>query len=129
MKAISIRQPWAWLILNAGKDIENRTWSTNIRGRVLIHAAKGMTLQEHEDASEFAWRARKILTAHPQALDRGGIVGSVEIIDCVSHSDSPWFVGPYGFVLARPEILPFRSFKGVLGFFDVPDDLLSAEAS
>ena len=39
MKALSIRQPWAWLILHGGKDIENRTWATKLRGRVLIHAA------------------------------------------------------------------------------------------
>ena len=50
MKALSIRQPWAWLILNAGKDIENRSWYTSVRGRVLIHASKGMTLAEYEDA-------------------------------------------------------------------------------
>ena len=43
---ISVRQPWAWLIMNAGKDIENRTWRTDVRGRVLIHAAKGVTKDE-----------------------------------------------------------------------------------
>lgn len=41
MLALSIRQPWASLILKAGKDIENRCWQTKVRGRVLIHAAKG----------------------------------------------------------------------------------------
>ena len=38
MKAISIKQPWASLIAHGIKDIENRTWRTNYRGRVLIHA-------------------------------------------------------------------------------------------
>ena len=38
MKAISIKQPWASLIAYGIKDIENRTWRTNYRGRVLIHA-------------------------------------------------------------------------------------------
>jgi hypothetical protein len=46
MKALSIRQPWAWLILNAGKDIENRDWLTRFRGPFLIHASKGMTRAE-----------------------------------------------------------------------------------
>ena len=38
LKAISIRQPWAWLIVNGYKDVENRIWATSLRGRVLIHA-------------------------------------------------------------------------------------------
>ncbi|MEI3544750.1 MAG: ASCH domain-containing protein [Alphaproteobacteria bacterium] len=37
---LSIRQPWAWLIVNGYKDIENRTWPTHFRGKVLIHAGK-----------------------------------------------------------------------------------------
>ncbi|HTV55212.1 MAG TPA: ASCH domain-containing protein, partial [Terriglobia bacterium] len=39
MKALSIRQPWAWLIVNGFKPIENRSWNTNFRGRILIHAS------------------------------------------------------------------------------------------
>jgi hypothetical protein len=38
LKAISIRQPWAWLIVNGYMDVENRIWAANVRGRVLIHA-------------------------------------------------------------------------------------------
>ena len=34
MKALSIRQPWAWAIINAGKDIENRQWPTKFRGSI-----------------------------------------------------------------------------------------------
>jgi hypothetical protein len=33
LKAISIRQPWAWLIVNGYKDVENRIWAANVRGR------------------------------------------------------------------------------------------------
>ena len=44
LKALSIRQPWAWLIVNGFKDVENRNWRTHWRGRLLIHASKGMTL-------------------------------------------------------------------------------------
>jgi hypothetical protein len=39
MKALSIRQPWAWLIIAGIKDIENRRWATNHRGPILVHAA------------------------------------------------------------------------------------------
>ena len=40
MKALSIRQPWSWLIAAGYKDIENRTWHTNYRGKFYVHAAK-----------------------------------------------------------------------------------------
>ena len=135
MIALSIRQPWASLILKAGKDIENRCWPTKFRGRMLIHSAKGMTRTEHEDAIAFAVGAiqadpRNAGTAKRTTLrdlgfafddlQRGGIVGSVEIVDCVSSSASPWFCGGYGFVLRNPQMLPFAPFKGSLGFFDVP---------
>ena len=122
MKAISIRQPWAWLILNGGKDIENRTWPTTVRGRVLIHAGKGMTRKEHDDGAEFYWKLTHRLLPHFAMIDRGGVVGSVEIIDCVTTSESPWFFGPYGFKLARPQILPFQPLNGRLGFFDIPTE-------
>jgi hypothetical protein len=127
MKAISIRQPWAWLILHAGKDIENRDWPTKLRGRILVHASKGMTKAEYEYALD---TAHAISRTHPfphgltmpafSDLPRGGIVGSVEITDCVTDSESPWFFGHHGFVLRNPRQLDFVPFKGALGFFYVP---------
>lgn len=139
MKALSIRQPWASLILKAGKGIENRDWPTKYRGRILIHAAKGMTRTEHEDAIAFAVNAinsdprnvgapkkvtlRELGFAFDD-LQRGGIVGSVEIVDCVADNGSPWFVGRYGFVLRDPQPLPFTPWRGQLGFFDVPESVL-----
>lgn len=50
MKALSIRQPWAWAILHTGKSVENRDWYTEYRGRVLLHASKGCTRAEYGDA-------------------------------------------------------------------------------
>lgn len=123
MKALSIRQPWAWLILHAGKDIENRDWYTALRGRVLIHAGKGMTREEYECAMDLAAHYSRPVNGLPsfKELERGGIVGSVEIVDCVNVSKSPWFFGRYGFVLRDPQPLLFTPYKGQLGFFDVPD--------
>ena len=124
--AISIRQPWASLIVLAGKDIENRTWATNVRGPVLIHAAKNMTKWEYLDAMDFADATGICKIGHlfdsflPNNLPRGGIIGSVNLVNCVQRSDSPWFQGPFGFVLRDPKPLPFAPFKGRLGFFDVP---------
>lgn len=131
MKAISIRQPWAWAILNASKDIENRNWPTRLRGTVAIHAAKGMTRNEYDDFCELrgeivsaGWESDVIVPAY-EDLVRGAIVGTVEIVDCVQRSGSPWFFGEYGFVLRNPlalvEPIPCR---GALGFWDVPEELL-----
>jgi hypothetical protein len=121
---ISVRQPWAWLIINAGKDIENRDWSTKRRGRVLIHASKSMTRDEYEWAKDFCniIRTRHAFQCHfpnAKSLEHGGIIGSVEIVDCVTNSDSPWFQGRYGFVLRDPQPLPFYPCRGQLGFFRI----------
>lgn len=139
MLALSIRMPWAWLILHAGKDIENRDWATKVRGRILLHAGKGMTRSEYEDGlatyqdalfERFGGGLPEGLPELPdfETLERGGIVGSVEIVDCVSQSTSPWFFGRYGFVLARPKVVPFIPYSGRLGFFDVPETLLKEAA-
>ena len=124
MKALSIRQPWAWLILNAGKDIENRDWATGFRGRFLVHASKGMTRDEYENAPVWI-----VDLPDFDQLERGGIVGSVELVDCVEASESDWFYGRYGFVLRDPKPLPFIPYKGQLGFFDVPDSVIVAPES
>lgn len=126
MRTLSIRQPWAWAIITLGKDIENRDWSTGYRGPLLIHASKGMTRDEYED---FLHTAHMVSRSRPfpsgttlppmKELQRGGIVGRVDMVDCVSASDSPWFFGHYGFVLKNATPLPFVPYKGQLGFFDV----------
>lgn len=124
-RALSIRQPWAWAILNADKDIENRSWSTSYRGPVAIHASKGLTASEF---SEFIATAHEISTVRPfpsgltvppiADFSRGGIVGVVDIVDCVRRSGSPWFFGPWGFVLENARPVEFIPVRGALGFFD-----------
>ena len=124
--ALSIRQPWASLILLAGKDIENRTWEARVRGPILIHAAKSMTIREYAEAMTFAravasWEIADLDDSlHPENLPRGGIIGSVNLAACLHRSPSPWFQGPYGFALRDPKLLPFVPIRGQLGFFDVP---------
>ncbi len=124
MKALSIRQPWAWLIIHGGKDIENRSWHTKMRGRFLVHAAKGMTKAEYLEALEVVVRATDAETLRSlpmmEDLQRGGIIGSVELVDSVDTSDSPWYMGQKGFVLRDPQALPFTALKGRLNFFEVP---------
>ena len=131
MKCISIRQPWIWAILHCGKDIENRSWSTDYRGPILLHASNGMTLAEYYDFHNdvFGGRApfaREVLSRHgsipdSKSLPRGGIVGQADVVGCVTESDSPWFFGPYGFVLENVRSLPFRPCKGALGFFEATE--------
>lgn len=119
MIALSVRQPWAWMIVNGWKDTENRGWPTGVRGRVLIHAAKTMRRRDWFEAAFFAWAIMNKWVPYPEELERGGIVGSVELVACVTRSESRWFVGPYGFALRDPQVLPFRQYHGQLGFFQV----------
>lgn len=122
MRALSIRQPWAWLIVNGHKDIENRSWPTKVRGTIAIHASKGMTHKEYVDCYYLAARQGIKLPSLPD-LQRGGIVGTADIVDCVSESDSPWYFGEYGFTLTNAKPLPFVPLLGKLGFFEVPEEL------
>lgn len=126
MKALSIRQPWAWLIIHGGKDIENRDWRPRFRGRFLVHAAKGCTRAEYEDACDTVAQINRVTGSRIQIpplaeLQRGGVMGSVEAVDTVHESSSPWFFGAWGIVLRDPQPLPFRPYKGQLQFFDVLD--------
>lgn len=112
MKAISIRQPWAQLIVLGIKDIENRSWRTKYRGKVIVHASLKVD-----------WKAVKDLGIKEKhwpifQKNRGGIVGETEIVDCVTQSKSVWFEGPFGFVLTNSKSLPFKPMKGKLGIFD-----------
>jgi hypothetical protein len=118
MRAISVRQPWAWLIVNGYKDVENRDWKRDLRGEVLIHASR---MIDHS-GYEFLYRELPELFAIvPKAdvIERGGIVGKATITDCVTSHLSIWFRGRYGFLfdtdLSTP--LPFKPCAGQLGFF------------
>ncbi len=125
--ALSIRQPWAWLIIHAGKDVENRDWATGVRGRVLIHAGKTMTRADYGACALFC--SSFLESIIPDGVEFpsfeelkaqcGGIVGAMNITDCVAESKSPWFYGRYGFVIGSAMSLPFRSCNGALGFFRV----------
>lgn len=116
MKALSIQQPWAWLIVNGHKDIENRDWPTKGRGRFLVHAGKKLDRESleylKEEYPDIRW---------PESFDLGGIVGMAKIVDCVTESDSEWFFGKFGFVICDAKPLPFRPYKGQLGFFNVEE--------
>jgi len=127
--ALSIRQPWVWAILNAGKRIENRPRRFHYRGPICLHASlydpreidlAGFETVWREAVSDVRERGRQ--TAFEQ-LERGGIIGTAEIVDLVEQSDSPWFFGPYGLVLDNVQAVPFIQVKGALGLFKWKDRL------
>ena len=133
MKALSVRQPWAHFIVREIKPVENRQWWTQYRGPVLIHAAKVMTNFEYVDCMELAAAiAISSKTEIPlptfEELERGGIVGQANLVDCVTSHESPWFAGKFGFVLKNAKPLQFLAYKGQLGFFEIPDNLLGEAA-
>ncbi len=123
MKALTLRPHWAWLVVNGYKNIENRSWKTKIRGRIWIHSGtKSVTKSENEEFSGICKKHGIKRIPNREDFKLGGIVGSVEIVDCVVQSRSPWFFGPYGFVLKDARKIHFRPLKGKLGFFEVREE-------
>lgn len=142
MKCISIRQPWAWLIVRPDlqgegraaavasgvlKDIENRTWATRYRGRVLIHAAQGMTRLEYLQVEAYlsspGLQELGIQLPSRESLMRGGIVGIATLADCLhpARRQSAWHMQDQnGFQLTDAQPLPFSPLRGSLGLFNVP---------
>lgn len=140
MKALTIKQPWAWAILAGLKDIENRTWSTKFRGRVLVHAGLDKKLDEYpmnlvfnQDQLDEISKQYNEIELCSRLGPFGAIIGSVEIIDCVQNHPSIWAEkienspfdresNPkkiYNFVLANPIKLkePIK-IKGKLNFWE-----------
>lgn len=117
MKALSIQQPWGWLIVNGYKDIENRKWETRFRGEFLVHVGKKF------DHKGYHWLKANTGIKIPgiDEFPMGGIIGSAELVDCVTSHKSKWFFGPYGFVLKNARPLKFVRMNGRLGFFTVEE--------
>lgn len=76
MKVLTIKQPWATLIMQGDKRFEFRTWQTKYRGGLLIHAGKGID-------KEAMNRLEKYL---PEKLQYGKILGKVKLVDCIKMS-------------------------------------------
>ena len=129
MRALTIRQPWASLILAGKKTIETRSANTKRRGRVLLHAGAAMGRAEREAA------IREGLD--PDALPRGAIIGSIEIASAapvgeldVSDAErrrGDYRPGRWGWRLAdvRPLARPVPA-AGALSFWQVPADIAQA---
>jgi hypothetical protein len=126
-KALSVRQPYAWLLVNGIKTCENRSWSTKHRGTLVIHAgAKSMTMDDWGDLIEVC-EAQQIPVPwfEDPGLDTGGIVGAVHLVDVTATPDPNrengwWDGGSFAWLLDGavpiPDVIPL---KGRLGLFDV----------
>ena len=112
--ALSVRQPWAWLIVNGYKDVENRKRLKNFRGWVFIHAGL-----KFEHWVEYILPATTLIKMPRTKSDylRGGLIGVAKIVDCVTESQSQWFQGPYGVVIEEARPSECIECKGQLGFF------------
>jgi len=117
VKAITIRQPWAELIVRGDKDVENRSWRTRHRGPLLIHA--GVT----------ADRASFQQYGVPESAARGAIIGVVELVEVTRTRSSEWHAdGQWGWYLARArrfaKPIPL---KGRRMLFEVPTRAVAAQ--
>ncbi len=76
MKVLTIKQPWATLIMQGDKRFEFRSWQTKHRGELLIHAGKGIDKEAMKRLSDYL----------PEELPYGKILGSVKLVDCIKMS-------------------------------------------
>ncbi|HSU72464.1 MAG TPA: ASCH domain-containing protein [Candidatus Binatia bacterium] len=120
MKALSLKQPWAELVVSGKKTIETRFWNTSFRGKFLIHAS----LTPNEDAMK-AFGFSKLPT--------GCIVGEAKLVDVKTYDDkaawdadepkhlamSAWTKKRYGYLLTNVKRLEPKPCKGKLNFFEV----------
>jgi hypothetical protein len=125
MRALSIRQPWAWLIVAGFKLVENRTQRTLIRGEFLIHVGRALDTDAHDalmaGRHPVSGEASKLRLLYPPArgesFQLGGFIGVAEITGSVTQHDSEWFTGPHGWLVANARPIRFQPYPGQLGWF------------
>lgn len=90
VKALTIRQPWAWAIIYAGKNVENRRWQTSFRGPLLIHAAK---TEDLAGVTRLLWTMPDpgaFRQPRPAFEARGAVIGLAYLVDIITDSSSRW---------------------------------------
>lgn len=133
MKALTVKQPWAQLIVSGIKNIENRSWKTNFRGRTYIHASQkpvpmnGMpdgfnpTTEQWSDLVRNHWNIKDGRLPDLMAANiNSAIIGEVDIIDCVQNHPSIWAEqGVWNWVLANSVCYdePILNVKGAQSFW------------
>lgn len=128
MRAISVRQPWAWLASTGRISLLNLDWTTSYRGEFLIRAGQKLIQRDYR---ETAAQLRDLLHIEVPPFDdldsvpRGGIVGLAALTGVATEHPSPLFSGHFAWLLAGARPVPFTPFKPPhsgpdLHWFDVP---------
>lgn len=120
MKALVVRQPWAWAIMEGTKRFENRSWKTSYRGPLAIIA--GSSKQSLARGTAFIEQLGLVV---PDNLPRGCILGVVNLVDIIlpSQSCDPFAEGPYCWVLESSVKLERPvPYKGRLGLLQLPEE-------
>jgi hypothetical protein len=122
LPTLSIKQPWAWAILNAGKDRENRSRrQTPGTGWHYLHASLGGPRQYFQMSMGFIREITNESTPDYFDVARGGIVGRILLGGWADEDEgSEWFMGPYALRILKVEPLPFQPVHGQLGFWTYP---------
>ena len=131
VKVISIRQPWASLVIMGIKDVENRTWTTPYRGPIYIHASQKFDSGAMDYLEEFGDDlldndVNNILRILPEQ-PRGALIGRVTLKEIVPFDEynvdalSRWhFDDNFGWYLTDPEVLKTPiPMKGRLGLYSI----------
>lgn len=104
IRCLTVRQPFATLIISGPKRVENRPRPVSYRGPLLIHA--GLSMDREACAQHAA-----LLPCPLAELPAGKILGCAQLVDCVPLADprvqaDPWASGPWCWLLADPRPLP-----------------------
>lgn len=123
MKALSLTQPYAEIIRNGTKKIETRSWKTNYRGRIYIHATSGKPVKD----------PALMDLVKGKDLDYGKIICSANLVDCVEmtpefieevkknrneYVSGIYKVGRYGWILEDVQPVEPIQIKGHLGLWE-----------
>lgn len=105
LRALSIKQPWAFVILKKGKNVENRQINCHYRGFIALHTSK-KPLEDFEYLKDHFG-----ISVDPKKVPYGCVVGFAEIVDVITKKQitaktKKWFGGKYGYVLKNIMVLP-----------------------
>ncbi len=133
MKAISLRPPWGWLMLHGPKeleypkDFENRNWPSTFTGRIVIHQSKRWDTEGMEAIAGIDDESWGLIVQNMPAARAYGLLGESTFAEQVTKATSKWFFGRYAWPVSEPlayaKPIPYR---GRLGIFEVPDEVVEA---
>lgn len=136
VKALSFKQPFAWLIANGFLLVDDRTWGNDYRGPMLIHASKGI----YEEYYNYLVEHTDLPLPPRDKMEFGGVVGVANVIGCYRANQLPQGLtheqrssydnlppNVYGFLFDQAQPLPLMSCRGRLKIFEIDFDALLAD--